>query len=90
MSWQEGVAVTVVLIGLGAGAFLVAQRPPSGSSSGHGSRVAKALLPLAWRWVSKRMPPDEEAAWREAERRGQGGEWLRERWMRKRRTGYSE
>ncbi len=27
MSWQEGVAVTVVLIGLGAGAFLVAQRP---------------------------------------------------------------
>ncbi len=27
MSWQEGVAITVVLIGLGAGAFLVAQRP---------------------------------------------------------------
>jgi hypothetical protein len=52
--------------------------------------VAKALLPLAWRWVSKRMPPDEEAAWREAERRGQGDEWFRKRWMRKRRTGYSE
>mgnify|MGYP003341171930 CR=1 FL=1 len=27
MSWQEGVAIAVVLLGLGAGAFLVAQRP---------------------------------------------------------------
>jgi hypothetical protein len=27
MSWQEGVAVTVVLLGLVSGAFLVAQRP---------------------------------------------------------------
>ena len=45
-----------------------------------GSRVAMALLPLAWRYVSKRMPPEEEAALRQAERRGQGEEWLRERW----------
>lgn len=29
--------------------------------------------------VSKRMPPEEEAAWRQAERRGQGDEWLKER-----------
>ena len=27
MSWEEGVAVAVVLFGLGAAAFLVAQRP---------------------------------------------------------------
>lgn len=27
MSWQEGVAAAVVFLGLGAGAFLVAQRP---------------------------------------------------------------
>ena len=27
MNWQEGVAVAVVLLGLGAGVFLVAQRP---------------------------------------------------------------
>ena len=27
MNWQEGVAVAVVLIGLGAGACLVAKRP---------------------------------------------------------------
>ena len=70
MSWQEVVAVTVVLLGLGAGAFLVAQRPPFWIE--FGSRVAKALLPLAWRYVSTRMLPEDEAAWREAERRGQG------------------
>ena len=72
MSWQEGVAVAVVLFGLGAGAFLVAQRPSFWIE--FGQRLAGALLPLAWRYVSKRMPPDEEAAWRQAERRGQGEE----------------
>ena len=78
MSWQEGVAVTVVLLGLGAGAFLVAQRPSFWIELV--PRLGKALLPLAWRYVSKRMSPEEEAAWRQAERRGQGDEWLRERW----------
>ena len=77
MSWQEGVAVTVVLLGLGAGAFLVAQRPSFWIE--FGERLGKALLPLAWRYVSKRMSPEEEATWREAEKRGQGDEWLRER-----------
>ena len=70
----------MVLLGLGAGAFLVAQRPSFWIECG--SRLAKALLPLAWRYVSKRMSPEEEAAWREAERRGQGDEWTRERWRR--------
>jgi hypothetical protein len=78
MSWQEGVAVAVVLIGLGAGAFLVAQRPSFWIE--FGSRLGKALLPLALRYVSKRMPPEEEAAWRQAERRGQGEEWFKRRW----------
>ena len=77
MSWQEGVAITVVLLGLGAGAFLVAQRPSFWIE--FGARLGKALLPLAWRYVSKRMPPEEEAAWKEAERREQGDEWLRQR-----------
>jgi hypothetical protein len=72
MSWQEGVAVAVVLLGLGAGAFLVAQRPSFWIE--FGARLPKALLPLAWRYVSKRMSTEEEAAWREAERRGQGEE----------------
>ena len=77
MNWQEGVAIAVVLFGLGAGAFLVAQRPSFWIE--FGARLGKALLPLAWRYVSKRMSPEEEAAWREAERRGQGEEWLRVR-----------
>ena len=82
MSWQEGVAAAVVLLGLGAGASLVAQRPSFWIECG--LRLGKALLPLAWRYVSKRMSPEDEAAWREAERRGQGDEWLRERRSRQR------
>ncbi len=81
MSWQEAVAITVVLLGLGAGAFLVAQRPSFWIA--FGARLVKALLPLAWRYVSKRMPPEEEAAWRQAERSGQGEEWLKDRWQRR-------
>ena len=44
MSWQEGVAVAVVLLGLGAGALLVARRPSFWIE--FGSRLAGALLPL--------------------------------------------
>ncbi len=73
MSWQEGVAVTVVLLGLGAGAFLMAQRPSFWIE--FGLRLAGALLPLAWSYVSKRMPPEEETVWRVAEKRGQRDEW---------------
>ena len=84
MSWQEGVAVTVVLLALGAGAFLVAQRPSFWRE--FGQRLALALLPLAWRYVSRRMSPEEEAAWRQAERRGQGEEWLKQRYRVRRKT----
>jgi hypothetical protein len=82
MSWQEVVAITVVLLGLGAGAFLVAQRPSFWIE--FGSRLGKALLPLAWRYVSGRMSAEEEDAWRQAERRGQGDEWLRQRRLKRR------
>jgi hypothetical protein len=84
MSWQEGVAVTVVLFGLGAGAFLVARRPSFWIEFGR--RLGKILLPLAWRYVSKRIPPEEEAAWRQAEKRGQGDEWLKQRHRVRRKT----
>lgn len=59
MIWQDGVAVMVVLLDLGAGAFLVAQRPFFWI--GFGQRLAMALPPLALRYVSRRMPPEEEA-----------------------------
>jgi hypothetical protein len=76
MSWQEGVAVAVVLLGLGAGAFLVAQRPSFWLELG--VRLGQALLPPVLKYITRRMPPEEEAAWREAERRGQGEEWRKE------------
>ena len=82
MSWQEGVAVTLAVLGLGAGAFLVAQRPSFWIE--FWSRLGKALLPLAWRYVSKRMTPEEEAAWHRAERRGQ--DWLKQRYRVMRKT----
>jgi len=53
MNWQEGVAVVVVLLGLGAGAFLVAQRPTFWIE--FGQRLGRAMLPLAWKYISKRM-----------------------------------
>ena len=77
MSWQEGVAVAVVLLGLGAGAFLVAQRPSFWLE--FGMRLGEALLPALLHYATRRMPPRDEAAWRDAERREQGDGWLRER-----------
>jgi hypothetical protein len=70
MSWQEGVAVAVVLLGLGAGVFLVAQRPSFWLE--FGVQLGHALFPRALKYLTRRMPPEEGAAWREAERRGQG------------------
>ena len=72
------------LPGLGAGAFLVAQRPSFWIE--FGQRLGKALLLLGWRYVSKRMTPEEEAAWRQAERRGQGDEWLKQLYRVRRKT----
>ncbi len=70
MSWQDGAAVTVEFLALGAGAFLVAQRLSFWIE--FGSRLVKALLPLAWRFATNRVPPEEEAEWRQAETRGRG------------------
>lgn len=63
-------ARVVVLVGLGVGAFLVAQRPSFWLE--FGVRVGQAFLPRALKYLRRRMPPEKEAAWREAERRGQG------------------
>jgi hypothetical protein len=67
MTWQEGVAVLVIVAGLGAGAFLVAQRPSFWIE--FGARLIKVALPV----LLKRMPPEKEAEWRDCVRRG--GEW---------------
>lgn len=67
MTWQEGVAVLVIVAGLGAGAFLVAQRPSFWIE--FGARLIKVALPV----LLKRMTPEKEKEWRDCVRRG--GEW---------------
>ena len=71
MTWLEVLAVAAVLIGLGGGAFLVAQRPAFWVE--FGSRVAKSLWPLLLALVAKRMTADQEAALADCLRRG--GTW---------------
>jgi hypothetical protein len=76
VNWVEAIALLIILLGLGAGAFLVAQRPAFWLAMG--SEAARRLWPLALRYATKRMSP-EEKAWQDAVRRGQGDEWLRNR-----------
>lgn len=71
MTWQEGVAIAVVLLGLGAGAYLVAQRPSFWIELG--TRLLKAVFPFVLALITKRMDPAIEKAWRDCERRG--GKW---------------
>lgn len=71
MTWQEAVATVVVLAGLGAGAFLVAQRPTFWIE--FGARLLAAFAPRIWAYVSKRNTPEVEQQMRDCVRRG--GEW---------------
>jgi hypothetical protein len=67
MTWLEIVAVAVLLLGVGAGGYLVAQRPTFWV--GLGIAVFKSLLPL----LAKRMTAEQEQAFHDCVRRG--GEW---------------
>lgn len=71
MTWQEGVAVVVVLAGLGAGAFLVSQRPSFWIE--FGARLIKAMMPRAITYLTKRHPPHIEKQMQDCIRRG--GTW---------------
>lgn len=71
MPWLEVLAVLVLLVGLGGGAFLVAQRPSFWI--GLGKAAITAALPAIIKAVSKRMTPEQEAAFQDCIRRG--GEW---------------
>lgn len=67
MTWQEAIATIVVLLGLGAGVVLFAQRPSFWIE--FGVRLGQRLWPL----LIKRMSPEKEKEWRDCIRRG--GEW---------------
>lgn len=71
MNWLEAIAVLVLFVGLGGGAFLVAQRPSFWV--GLGKAVVTAALPAIVKVVSKRMTPEEEAAFQKCLKRG--GHW---------------
>ena len=67
MNWLEIAAIVILLTGIGAGGYLVAQRP----SFWFGLAVViyQALLPH----LAKRMTAEQEKAFQDCVRRG--GEW---------------
>jgi hypothetical protein len=67
MSWLEIAAIVVLLIGIGAGGYLVAQRPTFWV--GLGAAAFRAALPH----LAKRMTAEQEKAFQDCVRRG--GEW---------------
>lgn len=67
MTWLEIAAIVALLVGVGAGGYLVAQRPAFWV--GLGAAVFKSLLPH----LAKRMTAEEEKAYQDCVRRG--GEW---------------
>lgn len=71
MNWLEVLAVLVLFVGLGSGAFLVAQRPSFWIGLGKAALVA--ALPALIKYVSQRMTPEQEAAFQKCIKRG--GEW---------------
>ena len=67
MTWLEIAAIAVLLIGIGAGGYLVAQRPTFWWGLG------VVAFKAAWPFLSKRMTPEQEKAFQDCVRRG--GEW---------------
>ena len=71
MNWIEIAAIAVLLLGIGAGGFLVAQRPAFWL--GLIRAALQPLVPLLLATLAKRMPEADEKAFRDCVRRG--GEW---------------
>jgi hypothetical protein len=67
VNWIEGLLILGLFLGLFSGAFLIARSPAFWV--GLGTVIFKALLPF----ITKRMLPEEEAAWRKCML--QGREW---------------
>jgi hypothetical protein len=67
MTWLEIAAIAALLVGVGAGGYLVARRPAFWV--GLGAAVFKSLFPH----LAKRMTAEQEKAFQDCVRRG--GEW---------------
>lgn len=77
MDWMGVFAVTILLVGIGAGGYLAARSPSFWI--GVVTELGKKALPF----ILKRMTPEEEKEWHDALNRGKGDEWLKERFLRK-------
>lgn len=77
MTWIEVALLISALVGITAGAFLVAQRPTFWM--GLGMAALKAAWPYIIKYLGKRMSPEEEADYQRAVRAGRGDDWLRRR-----------
>lgn len=71
MNWIEAALIAAVLAGLIAGGVLAAQRPSFWF--GLGTVMFRAGMPHLIEYIAKRMPPEEEEAWRKCQLRG--GKW---------------
>jgi hypothetical protein len=77
VTWIEVALLICALVGITAGAFLVAQRPAFWV--GLGMAAMKAAWPYLLRYFGKRMSPEEEAEYQREFRAGRGDQWLRRR-----------
>jgi hypothetical protein len=73
-AWLAGAA----LFGVAALSVYWAFQSPA-FVSGLAALAAGAAWKAIYPAITKRLPPEEEASWRDAERAGRGDEWLRKR-----------
>lgn len=64
---QEAIVIVALIAGLAIGTYFVARAPEFWI--GMLSHVIKSMVPV----LAKRLPPEQEAAWRDCIRRG--GKW---------------
>lgn len=64
----ELISIGLIAVGLIAGAVLVAQRPSFWI--GFGQRLLAIALPFIWKFIAKRMSPEDEAKWRKEQLTG--------------------
>jgi len=62
VKWLTIALIGAVLVGIAAGIALIMQNP--NFWLGIGYAMLTAALPVVWAFVSKRMSPEKEAAWR--------------------------
>ena len=71
MSWIEIALVIAVLVGAASGTALVVRSPAFWAEIG--AAALKASFPAIQAYMTKRMTPELEKAWRDCEKRG--GKW---------------